>query len=248
MSAVVREGEHTPAEQDTLVYVAFLRCLSPRVGGLHSGEALEDLAAALALEDERLADEIRRIDMSGWTDALELEIAHTRLFTRGQVPPYETSYLKPNIVGHVGELADIAGFYRAFGFEVSKERPDHLLVELEFAAFLAAKEVAAVVEGNEEAVEVVRSARRSFYKSHFGCWVGAYAAKLEASEPDVPYTKVVDVLASWIALDCRHQGVMPLRPLETPSAGVFEGIDTDDNPLECMGCPSEFLQERLAGI
>jgi TorA maturation chaperone TorD len=241
MRASVSQDERTPAEEDTLVYVAFLRALSPRVQGLQSGEALDDLAAALSMKDERLADEVRGIDMSGWTETSDLELAHTRLFTFGKVPPYETTYLKPNVVGHAGELADIAGFYRAFGFEVSKERPDHLLVELEFAAFLAAKEVAAVVEQNDEAVEVVRSARCSFYKSHFGCWVGAYAAKLAATEGDVPYTKLVDVLASWIALDCRHHGVMPLRPLETPSSGVFDGIDTDDNPLECMGCPSEYL-------
>ncbi|MCC7078315.1 MAG: molecular chaperone TorD family protein [Acidimicrobiia bacterium] len=249
MSNQVHVSEDTcPPEQDTLVYVAFLRALSPHVDALAGGEALEDLAAALALRDARLADEVARIDMSAWSDTLELEIAHTRIFVRGQVPPYETAYLQPSIVGHVGELADIAGFYKAFGFEVSKERTDHLLVELEFAAFLAAKEAAAIAAGHEEGTVIVGSARRTFYQDHFGCWLNAYAAKLEEKEPGVPYTALVDLLASWVTVDCRNHGVMPRRPMETPGAGVFAGIDTDDNPLECMGCPAEEMSEALTNF
>jgi TorA maturation chaperone TorD len=70
-------------------------------------------------------------------------------------PPYETLYGSGGYAGANTQLAgaqvfeqsqtlgDIAGFYRAFGLEVSdqiKERLDYISIELEFMSFLAYKE------------------------------------------------------------------------------------------------------------
>jgi TorA maturation chaperone TorD len=69
-----------------------------------------------------------------------------------QCPPYETQYHGAHIFMQAQELADIAGFYRAWGLDLSeqaKERVDHIWVELEFMSYLAFKEAYAAQKGDE---------------------------------------------------------------------------------------------------
>ena len=47
-------------------------------------------------------------------------------------------------------LADISGFYKAFGVEVDCERPDALKAELEFMHYLIFKEINAPVREKAE--------------------------------------------------------------------------------------------------
>ena len=58
--------------------------------------------------------------------------------------PYELEYLSRGpLFMNTAVLADIAGFYKAFGLQVandSKERVDHISIELEFMYFLTFKE------------------------------------------------------------------------------------------------------------
>ncbi|MCP4203760.1 MAG: molecular chaperone TorD family protein, partial [bacterium] len=87
----------------------------------------------------------------------ELQVPRQALVTEHQnvfglllgktAPPNETEYCHSrDSFYRAGELADIAGFYRAFGLErdaVRRERADHLSLELEFMAHLIAKEILA---------------------------------------------------------------------------------------------------------
>jgi TorA maturation chaperone TorD len=100
------------------------------------------------------------------------------------------------------ELADVAGFYRAFGVELrpGTERPDHLGAELEFMQLLAAKEALALGdEGDGERAELCREAARAFLRDHLGRWVKAFADAVEAGAGEPFYRAAARLLASFVA-------------------------------------------------
>ena len=75
----------------------------------------------------------------------EIKADYLSLFDIGRkVSPYETEYMAEKVSRKPFELADIAGFYAAFGFDVNeetrnKEALDHISIELEFMAILSWK-------------------------------------------------------------------------------------------------------------
>src|SRR3990172_11111746 len=121
---------------------AFLRTLPgarPKTMGL--GERpLNDLDPRLVLD--RLPDS---------QSALNAEYECTfGLLVSSACPPYETEYVDSKFAfQRSNSLADVSGFYRAFGLAISDrrpERPDHVVLELEFMAHLLGLEPHAPVE------------------------------------------------------------------------------------------------------
>lgn len=81
-------------------------------------------------------------------------------------------------------LADIAGFYRAFRFDPSREvaeSPDHIAIELSFVAYLGLKEAYAVLRGAEEEAAIVREAASRFLEDHLGRWAAPLAERIEGA-------------------------------------------------------------------
>jgi len=140
----------------------------------------------------------------------------------GVCPDGEISYRTRMPGGTI--LADIAGFYRAFGFpypEGGDEKPDHIATELEFVAFLLAKEARALVSQETEAVDVVQKARRAFLTDHLATWIGGLAAALRRHAPDDLRTAAAQAAAQAVAEDV---------PVEAPSAG-----EPDATEFQCGG-------------
>ena len=109
-------------------------------------------------------------------------------------------------------LADIAGFYRAFGVEVGPGggQPDHIAAELEFMQLLALKEAVAAsqAENSEESehAEICRSAARSFLKDHLGRWTARFAERLAEADADPAYAQAGVLLDRFVAFDALQLG------------------------------------------
>jgi TorA maturation chaperone TorD len=92
---------------------------------------------------ERVASEVDRA--SAW-DLAQVARRLGHPVPESGVSPYETSHVKGDAFATSQLLADLAGFYRAFGVDLAdrRERQDHVAVQLEFLALLAAKEARAL--------------------------------------------------------------------------------------------------------
>jgi len=102
------------------------------------------------------------------------------------------------------EMADVAGFYRAFGVEVGggDERPDHVRAELEFMNLLAVKEtIARQEEDDGEHAEICLNASRAFLRDHLGRFAIRLGDQLAESASDAVYRNAGRLLAGFVALD-----------------------------------------------
>ncbi len=126
---------------------------------------------------------------------------HLQLFghtVRSQCPPYELEYGRSDVFQQSQALADIAGFYVAFGASPGgalSERPDHVIAEWEFLCWLAAKERHACDQGMTDAAQHCREAQRKFLADHAAAWMPAFHTRLGRASPAVPFYAGVARLA-----------------------------------------------------
>jgi TorA maturation chaperone TorD len=155
-------------------------------------------------------------------------------------PPYETEYYpSQETFGRSQQLADVAGFYRAFGIELAqsvRERPDHLALELEFMAFLLLKKRMTYAPGDrdpaaDEQASICEQAHRAFFQDHLAWWVPVFAANLRRKVHDGYLHALAEVLASWVPAECRRLEVLTvLRPVQP------ERIEEPEEQSGCAAC------------
>lgn len=100
---------------------------------------------------------------------------YDRLFRSNAVWLYGSEYKIENEFQRVRDLAEISGFYRAFGLETRNDRPDALPCELEFMRYLIFKEMHAP---SREKVFICRDAQKKFFKEHLHTAVKNIAGKI----------------------------------------------------------------------
>jgi DMSO reductase family type II enzyme chaperone len=161
----------------------------------------------------------------------EIEGEYNRLFRTGLLcTPYETEYDPMRSVRKGQELADILGFYSAFGLGPSqeqKELPDHIGVELEFMGFLLQKEAYARLNGWSEKVEVCTDAQRKFLREHLGVWVFAFCDRLEETSGSKFYRSLAKLLRKFMEHEIKALGGEPLK---------FQGVCMPSEGEACV-CP-----------
>jgi TorA maturation chaperone TorD len=150
-------------------------------------------------------------------------------------PPYETEYIDGKFTFQRSHaLADISGFYRAFGLQPSDELPerhDHIVLELEFMALLFELERRAAESGQPDAHEKMmtcRNAQRRFLTEHLAWWAPAFAKVLGKENKGGFYEAVGVFLAALIPVERSFLGVEPQNRTVTPSP--------IEQPEECDGC------------
>ena len=140
----------------------------------------------------------------------QLRESHAELFghaVRGTCPPYEIEYGRGDIIQQASELADVQGFYEAFGLAMidhAHERVDHASVECEFMSTLASKLVYAIEHGNVEAEEILNDAQRSFLTDHLGRWLPALAGRLQEADATGFYGQLGRFIQRFIEWECRR--------------------------------------------
>ena len=167
-------------------------------------------------------------------DPAALEAEYTRLFDRAVAcSPYESD----NVGGmraftKARDLADVQGFYRAFGMELGNaatDMGDHVRVELEFMSVLALKEAYFRDGGYDEAADLVIEAQQSFLREHLGRWAPAFGSRLERASQVAFYAVLGQTTRELLEADFAALDVTPLS-LAGP-AGEADESEAFECPL-----------------
>lgn len=154
--------------------------------------------------------------------------------------PYETEYC-PNrdLTYRSQQMADVAGFYRAFGLrrsESARDRVDHFSIEAEFMSVLIEREIHATREGlGPDKVQVCRDAQRKFFREHLGWWIPALGTMLERQSRSRFYGAFGSFLRGFTAAERAVLDLPPFDDLVRPPVNA-SGIDTSGDDA-CNQCP-----------
>lgn len=148
------------------------------------------------------------------------------LLTTAACPPYETEYIDGKLsFQRAQQLADIAGFYRAFGIEPGTERPDHISLELEFMALLIDLDTRATTDHQ---FEVSHAAQTKFVRDHLSWWLPVFARLLLKESPQGFFAAVGELLCAFLPTERFLLGIESPKSLTPPSQ--------IERPEDCEGC------------
>ncbi|GBC78055.1 Selenate reductase assembly chaperone protein [bacterium HR08] len=204
----------------------------PELPEVLAGFATASASLELALVEE-MAAYLRSAEFP--SDIARLGNTYHALFhLEGGVSLYEATYRGAHEFQWAEILADLNGFYRAFGVEPVRERPDHLSVELEFMYVLALKEIRARDE--DEHLRITRDAERAFLRDHLAVWVPAFARAMRRRAREVGvdgggfYGHLLTWLERFLESECARWGVAARAEASAP-------MPCDDADDEAFACP-----------
>ena len=166
-------GESTPVDEISKTYGLLAWCFSYPDSELYESFTQEGMAGELEELIAGLPFKMVFQSIPSFSRSLEeVETIYTTYFDMPicPIPLQETIYRK-------GEMSrddiqeGVVRFFEHFGLGMNpeeKEFPDHLVAELEFMAFLAAKEASAVAEGKDSSP--YRLAQYDFLARHLCKW------------------------------------------------------------------------------
>ena len=200
-------------------------------------DAAENVDAGGGANHQGLAAQVPTTARSGHGPE-QLAADYRRLFghtARGEAPLYETEYGEEALFQQPQELADLAGFARAFGLVLKpglSERIDHVSCECEFMSFLARKQAYALTRGEREMYDTTSDATASFLRDHLGRFAPAFAYRLAKVDSAGFFAAWARLLAALANHDCARLGVdagsqfLPLRP-DPASVEIPAGCDDE---------------------
>ncbi len=151
--------------------------------------------------------------------------------TSKNCPPYETEYCALKDVHYrTQKMADVAGFYRAFGLQPSPavhDRLDHIALETEFMAVLIARELFALQQKlGTDAVEVCRQAQRQFFRDHLVWWLPRFGRTLMDQSSET-YRLFGTLICLFVPAERAILGLPPVPRLPSPEIDPPEEMTCD---------------------
>ncbi|RLC59067.1 MAG: hypothetical protein DRI30_01455 [Chloroflexi bacterium] len=190
-------------------------------------EAMEFLPAGLEAELAAFADQLSAISAS------DLKNLHGHIFSHvvsADCPPCEAFYTAKEIFQETTELADIAGFFKAFGLTLAEnERVDHISVELEFMHVLTYKEAYAQTHHDAAKARFCRDTQRKFVRDHLGRWATHFAHLLDQKAEGDYYSSLAALLGKFVSSEVAFLRVDPEVTLVSQE---WRSADSDES-----GCP-----------
>lgn len=172
-----------------------------------------------------------------------------------ECPAYETEYCASRDAFHRSQhMADLTGFFRAFGVRpdpAHPQRADHAPNHLAFVAFLLQKLASMLRHPGDplgaEHAEVCTAALASFVNDHVIWWMPTFARCLSARirrlsggerRAEAPglaaFAGVSDLLRCWVAVERLESALPPHRRIEIPA--IEEPDPEPDSCGSCAGC------------
>jgi TorA maturation chaperone TorD len=196
--------------------------------------------------------EAMRTELQHWSHPEQrsaLEAEYNRLFAHlgsAQCPPYECEYGYENVFQKAQAMADIAGFYAAYGLEPAStetDRVDFLSTELEFMAYLALHEAHARAQHEISHLEICRDSQRKFLCDHLGRWAPLFAEILSRTTSHAYYLLGARLLDAFLAEEVRMLDVAPVK-VTSPNPSHLSAAQA----LDCAACtPPAFDEVKSSG-
>ncbi|WP_293032512.1 molecular chaperone [Natronococcus sp.] len=202
------------------------------------------LESAAALENEELEEHAAAVVEAAPTDedgADDLYSDWATLFgfeEGGNISQYQIEYSPGTLVTSTDVLADISGFYGAFGLsmdEGNRERVDHLCIQLEFLSHLALQTAYLEQDGDETGIEVLTDAQGSFLEDHLGRWTGRYRETV-AEDADVEFYRALAALVDGLVADDTDRFDIEPREFEETPPSPLEGLNDGEGDFRCGTC------------
>jgi len=162
--------------------------------------------------------------------ASDLKSLHGHIFSHvisADCPPCEAFYTAQGISQETSELADIAGFFKAFGLTLAEsERVDHISVELEFMHFLTYKEAYAQTHHDPARARFCRETQRKFIRDHLGRWGTHFARLLDQKADGGYYSFLASLLAKFVSSEVAF---LRVNPEVTLASQEWRSADSDES-------------------
>ena len=234
-----------------LLSMGFQPPTEPRLEEIGARDGFRAVTAAAQYLDgvnaTGLASAVARLESLAVPDAAALSASFWHLFghtTRGLICACETEYGPDNGFHQPQQLADIAGYYFAFGLHpvaATDTRADHIACECEFMDFLSRKQAHLLDRSDagadvSETLEVTEIAERSFLREHIGRFGRAFAARVATEAGDGYFGALGRLLLAFVDAECARVGV-EAGPVDL----IVRPDEPDETPMAC-GTADDLIQ------
>jgi TorA maturation chaperone TorD len=190
--------------------------------------------------EELISNEFPNRELSYLEEKFVTVFGHT---VHKDYPPQGSHYGTGHMFQSSQHLADLAGYYNAFGLEhggKQLEGLDHISLELEFMYVLTFKEGYAFENDGSEKADVCIKAQKKFMKNEIGSWGSLFAKLLETKGKDEYYTKIGGLLKVFLGMETAFLKVKP-RKLKAPDAS--DSLDESARVRGGMECGHEAIKD-----